>query len=105
MKSRKVNGTVSFTVRSRYMRLITVDWIFLWGSWALGGWWIPDDSIFSAEPRVYLGIPFTCVTVNLDLWLPHGGGWGDENFWFWQPKIAGKCASGNRITLKITSTY
>ena len=34
-----INGTVLLHVGKRY-RIITADWIVLWG-WALGSWWIP----------------------------------------------------------------
>ena len=60
----------------------------------------------SAKPRVYLGIPFTCVTVNLELRLvtceapplpPMVGAEGMKIFDFDNPRLLEKALSGKEL--------
>ena len=53
---------------------------------------------------IFGGTVYSCYC-KFRLVTPHDGGWGDENFWFWQPSITAKGTFGNRIISKITSTY
>ena len=67
---------------------------------------------YSAEPRVYLGIPFTRVTVNLRLVtpsrppLPHPmvGAEGRKIFDFDNPRSLEKALSGKELHRKSTKT-
>ena len=56
---------------------------------------------YSAEPRVYLGIPFTRVTVDLDSWPPMVGAERTKIFDFDNPRLLEKALSGKELYRKL----